>query len=203
MKKKVKVSVIVSSSIIALIVVASLIMSFVKVSPMKYLDGYERVAVMTSAQYEMAETEESKKALEKALKTTKFTLGHAMLEGKFSYAPKIVKVDGEVSYLSTDDLSNIAPTVDTKMLKFYYSSTKTIKVDGVKIKYDRMIVEITYGEGEVINVVCTPYLQKNIGNTSLQDTVDENGFIGSIYYQIPQFKLRMDTSALYDAIDTL
>ena len=67
MKKKVKVSVIVASSIIALIVIASLVMSFVKVSPMKYLDGYERVAVMTSAQYEMAETEESKKALEKAL----------------------------------------------------------------------------------------------------------------------------------------
>ncbi len=204
MSKKVKVSIITASSVIAVIVAAVLIMSLVKVSPMKHIKGYDRVAVLTSRQSEMAETDASKKALEKALNKTDFSVMHAVLEGKFSYAPKLVKNDdGGIAYLTVEELKNLSPKTGNQMLKFYYSSPKTITVDGVKIKYDRLIMEYGYGDGEVVYVTFTPYLESNVDNASTQDKVDENGFIGSIYYKIPQFRLRMYTSSLYDAVKAL
>ncbi|MBQ4049771.1 MAG: hypothetical protein IJD07_03855 [Clostridia bacterium] len=204
MKKKVKVSIIVASSVVAAIIAAVLIMSFVNVAPMDYFKGYERVAVLTSSQYEKPETAENKLALKKALGKTKFSVMHAVLEGKFDYAPNVIKDgEGEIAYLSVSEIKNLAPTASTQMLKFYYGKTKTIKLGGVIVKYDRMIVEYAYGDGEIINVTCTPYLEANIDNNLLEDEADENGFIGSIYYKVPQFKLRMNTSALFDAVKDL
>lgn len=204
MKKKVRLSIIVASSVVAAIVVAVLVMSFVSVAPMNYFKGYERVAVLTSSQYEKPETAENKLVLKKALAKTKFSVMHAILEGKFDYTPNVIKnEDGEIAYLSVSGIKQLSPTTSTQMLKFYYGKTKTIKLDGVTVKYDRMIVAYSYGDGEIINVTCTPYLEANIDNNLLTDEADENGVIGSIYYKVPQFKLRMNTSALFDAVKNI
>jgi len=203
MKKKLKLSIIVTSSVVAAILIVVMILSFVKVTPMDYFKGYERVALITDAQYEEPETEAGNHVIKKALNKTDFSIMHALLEGKTSYSPKLVKEGGEVVYLYAEDLKTLAPSSNRQMLKFYYATPKTIKVGGEKIIYDRMVIEYSYGNGEIVNVTCTAYLEKNVNNSSLQDEMDETGFIGSIYYKVPQFKVRMYTSDLYNAIKGL
>lgn len=202
MKKKIKLSIIITASVIGVLLIAVLSLSLIKIKPVKYFEDYSRIAVVTAASVEKGETEQSKKALDKAVKTTEFSVMHAILEGKFSYSPRLVKENGEIKYLSAEEISALAPSAGNRMLKFYYKSDsyETIKIDGQTIKYNCIAVEFAYGKGEIVNAICTPYLTYNINNQSDSDTEDERGMIGSVFYKTPQFKLRIYASSLYNTV---
>lgn len=200
MKKSIRKPIAITAAVVAVVAITVLVLSLVRIDPIGYFEGYRRVAVVTSKDSEASETPEKKEKLAKELEGVKFSVMHAILEGKFSYAPKLIKEDKETKMLSAAEIANLAPAEGEVMLRFYYDEPRTIKVGGESVMYDRVVIKLTDGGGEVVKAVCTAYLDANIGNVITSETPDENGVVGSAYYKVPQFTLRMLTSDLYNAV---
>ena len=67
-------------------------------------------------------------------------------------------------------------------------------VDGVEIKFDRVFVRLYETNGEIKEIECVPYLEYNIDNESYSDEYDEEGKIGSAFYQAHVLTVKMNTS---------
>lgn len=201
--KKVRKIIWIPTVIVVAILVAVLVLSFVRVNPvLDNFGGYTRVNYLQSEEHEYREEIEGK--IEEWLKTTDFSIMHAILEGQFSYGLKIKTLEGEEVTRNSAEIKAFASTEDSYVLKFCYdkANPKTIKVDNKEIYYDTMLLRVRESQGEVKEMECIPYIEDNIYNQSIEEPeYDEDGnitsiYYGSIYYKAYVLLVKMNTSRL-------
>lgn len=199
MKTKSKAFIIIGSILVVLLA-AILTLSLVKIDPIGKLPDYSYVnAYNLSGTSPMAANDETKAKLDKGIKDTRFSIMHAMLEGRFSYGFKFKTYkdeDGKTvrSEMSATDIKNVKATETAYMLEFVYGAPVTMKVQGEEISFDRIKMLVPDFSGEVGTVELVPYLFDRIDNQS----DDEN--ISSETYIVNPIKVRLYTSKLTIAL---
>ncbi len=190
--------------VIVAIAIAIVTLSLVKVNPlMDNFSDYTNISLYVSYDKNAPEIKEdgvnvTKAAIEEGLKDSSFSYMHAMLEGKYSYGLRLkYDEDGETEKtLTANDITSLAAHEGEYIVKLSYGDgvVKTLKVGGKEIKYDTVIVRLFESNGEVVDVECVPYLSANIGNEIPDDTMNEDGIIGSEYYKTYVVLVKMNTS---------
>ncbi len=203
-------------ALVAVIAVAVLVLSFVKVNPLESnFGGYSSVELWKDGSQFPGKVDDGVDLTEKTVKdglaTTDFSIMQAMLEGKFSYDPNLQfkvtdgKEDEEVT-IGSEGIKNYTQGEGGYMLKFFYDEEKTIEVSGKSIHYDQMILIITESNGEVRDMVCIPYCSKCVYNDSYVNEYekDENGniigHIGHGYYLTNVLTVKMNTSRFINTV---
>ncbi len=199
-------------AVVAVIAVAVLTLSLIKVNPIEdYFGACSRARAelwMDGSQYPGKVDDGidlTEKTVKDGLNSSGFSVMQAILEGKFSYKPSIsVKrnADGEKEPVTVTS-SAIRSYVQDEggyMIKLFYDDTQTIKVDGKSIEYDQMILLINESNGEVRDMICIPYCYDCANNASFDKDYerDENGniigHIGHDYYEAYALTVKMNTS---------
>ncbi|MCH5163400.1 MAG: hypothetical protein J1F36_00115 [Clostridiales bacterium] len=202
--KKSKKLIVIPVVIVAVIAVAVLVLSLIRVNPvMDNFGDFDRVNFLQSSDGNEYRSDIEDK-LASWLKDTDFSIMQGILEGKFSYAPTLKKttVDGEKENMTITAASVKAygAIEGEYILKFYFSKVngkyREITIDGTTIKYDRMLLRLYESNGEIKEMECVPYIEYNIDNQSIEDVEDENGHIGSQYYNANVLSIKMNTSKL-------
>ena len=210
--------------VVALVVIAVLVLSLVRVNPMLDNFGgiadYERIELIINTNGNEFHGQEgtnghpgTKELIEEGLKDSDFSIMHAMLEGKYSYGLKLKtekvtengeEVTKEVTK-SSKEILNYGVGENMFMLKFYLKEGEVRKlcVGGKEIVYDRILLIVTESEGTVAEMQCIPYLEYNVSNSSQSDKYDEEGRIGSDYYSTNVITVKMMTSKLYRNLENL
>ena len=211
--KKIKKAIWIPSVIVGIIAIAILTLSLVKVSPIQSNFGdYSRVELLRSGDGSEFNhivlsdgTDLTENMLQEGIKSTRFSVMQAMLEGKFSFKPKmhvVTKDDEEEEVtITAAAIKAFAALEGEYVLKFYYDEVKTVTVDDKEIKYDRMLVRLVESNGEVMDIECVPYLEYNIDNESTSAEYDSEGRIGSIHYTTSVIVLKMNTSEFMMSIE--
>lgn len=172
MKKRVALPIIITSGVLALIVIAVIVLSVVFVNPLKnVLGGYESVSLYnedTASYYPSNDDTVAK--MNEGVEGTKFSVMHAILEGRFSYSPKFKTEkdddDNDVkSKLTIAGVRNLSPESGKKMLLFTFSEKKTISVQGEEVTFDRAKVLVYDTNGEIERIEIYPYLQEKLDVT--------------------------------------
>lgn len=195
MKKKVKIPVIVVSSVVAAILICVIVLCSVMVRPLKGFMDYETVR-LTSAEMSVPDgalTTDYDAQMKKSLKKTGFSLMHATLEFVGSYGPEFVTEKDENDKTVKREItiaearSECAATENSYKLEFEYAKEKTYKVGKTAVKYDRMMMNVVTTDGEIRWATIYLYLSKYDG--AINPEADE--------YRIVPVRVRMNTSALY------
>ena len=200
MKKQVKIPVIVASSIVGAILIAVIVLCCIVVHPMDDFMQYATVRVTTSAHElpngSLADASQPyKKKIDVGLEDTGFSVMHAMLEFVGSYGPEFTVDDEDERQVVTiaEARSACAATDSSYMLELGFDKVREYEVDGEKIKYDRMIMNVTTTNGEVkwVRIYLFEYAYEI-------STAPENAD-----YRVNPVRVRMDTSDLYIALGNI
>lgn len=193
---KIKKAIWIPSLVVVVLAAVILTLSLIRVNPMiNTFGGYSHIELITSnnggAAPEITVDGEqvTTKTLKNSLDSTKFSVMQAVLEGKFSY--KVQLTDETVNSTALRVYSSLG---DEYVLKLYYDDIQTVTVDDVEIKFDRVFVRLYETNGEIEEIECIPYIEYNIDNESHSDEYDENGKIGSVFYQAHVLTVKMNTS---------
>lgn len=197
MKKKVALPVIITSSVVAALLIAVLVLSLISVNPLTgLLGGYSNIEVYNvNTAYPYPVTPDSKTEMDKAVKDTKFSVMHGILEGRFVYSPKFKTVknedgDKERVSMNTADIKAVAADSSRYMLLFSYESPKTVKVQGEEVTFDRAKIKVYDTAGEIEKIEVYAYLYDKI-NLSPSDP----------YYNIDVIEIYTTTSKLMNTLE--
>lgn len=202
MKKKVKIPVIVVSSVVGAILIAVIVLCSVSVRPLKSFSDYRTVRVTTTENTlpDGALTTTYKSKLDKNLRKTGFSVMHATLELVGSYGPKFETEkndEGDTvrrAITIAEARSECAATEDSYMLEMEFAlngeNMRVFKVGKEKIEYDRLLMNVHTTSGELRWV--TVYLYRS----------DRDGTVGeeAQEYRVTPIAMRMNTSPLYIAL---
>ena len=202
MNKKAKISLIVTASVLGAIPVAVIVLCRVTVKPLKDFMDYDTVNVTpyeSSALPGGTVKDKHKAELDKALESTSFSIMHATLEFVGSYGPEFVMTEDKdgneqkQALTIADARSACAATENSYMLELGFDKVREYEVDGEKIKYDRMIMNVTTTNGEVkwVRIYLFEYAYEI-------STAPENAD-----YRVNPVRVRMDTSDLYIALGNI
>lgn len=207
-KKFIWIPIVLIVAIVAVIIVLCL----VRVNPvLDNFGGYNSVALYVSSDANEAPDiilEDGKNAtrdmIESGLDASGFSYMHAILEGKFSYGLEL-KYDPDESekketVLNAKEIATYGAFENEYVIKLGYNSVRTLKVGNKEIKYDAVLIRLFESSGEVADVECVPYLSANVNNEIADDTVNDNGVIGSEYYETNVLLVKMNTSKLMSNI---
>lgn len=201
MKRKVKIPVIVISSVVAAVLIAVIVLCSITVRPLKSFMNYDTARV-TTADYTLpsgatSSADAYRGKIDKNLKKTGFTVMHATLELVGSYGPKFEKVKDEDenewvrNELTIDEARTAAAaTENSYMLELEYAAVRTYKVGKEKIAYDRALMNVHTTDGELQWV--TVYLYESRLDGAVNPEAQE--------YRITPVRLRMNLSPLYIAL---
>ena len=200
MKKKVALPIIITGSVVAALLLCVLILSLITVNPLKTVIGdYSEVTVyLTGENARQPNTEESRKAIKEGVDTTKFSVMHAILEGRFAYGAKFKTEkdeDGKQQKVMKSGLELRVMSNETKnyMLKFSYDSLRTIKVQGEEVSFDNAYVVVYDTNGEIEKIEIMPYeYGKVMGNPTDEDYA---------YNEMPVIEIWSTTSGLYNVLN--
>lgn len=197
MKKRVAIPIIVTASVVAALFIAVLVLSLVSVNPLLKVAGdYDGVAVYKpDATYAYPNTEKSSEELEKGFEGTKFSVMHAILEGRFNYSPKFKTVKNDEGKkervtLSVTEIITLFPGADNYMLEFTYDELRTVKVQGEEISFDVLKVMVYETEGEIERIELYPYEYSKIS------TVNDERY----HYEIDVVEVWSTTSKLMNVL---
>ncbi|MBR2970340.1 MAG: hypothetical protein IKC48_00890 [Clostridia bacterium] len=194
--KKIKKAIWIPSLVVVVLAAVILTLSLIKVNPMINTFGeYSRIELIAtssgaaSPDIKVDGESVTTNTLNSSLESTKFSVMQAILEGKFSY-----KVELTDETVTSSALRYYSALNNEYVLKLYYDEVQTMTVDDVEIKYDRVFVRLYETNGEIHEVECVPYLEYNIDNGSFSDEYDEDGKIGSAFYEAHVLTVKMNTS---------
>ena len=199
MNKKAKITLITVGSVVAAIVIAVIVLCCVTVKPMSDFMDYDTVRITPYSGTDLPDgsvRKEYKDKLDKALEDTSFSVMHAMLEFVGSYGPKFATAeDGDGNETRTaltveGARSACAATENSYKLEFEFTKEKTYDVDGEKVAYDRMMMNVTSTDGEVRWVRIYLYLSSRDG---VLDPENDD-------YRVNPILVRMNTSDLFIAL---
>lgn len=175
MKKKVALPIIISSGVLALVIIAVIVLSLVTVNPLVgMLGGYENVMLYNgSGENEITyypTNENTDSRLADGIEGSKFSVMHAILEGRFNYSPKFKTekdADGneQKAKLTVSGTRTLIPEGENKMLLFTFAQPKTVKVEKEEITFDRAKVMVYDTNGEIERITVQPYLQEKLDVT--------------------------------------
>lgn len=202
MKKTISKTVIAVVCVVALLAVAILVLSLVKVNPVNELEGYQRVEVydLSSANREPELDADLSAKLEEGMKDTRFSVMQGILEGKvsgkFSFKTEAAEEGAEETRIEyrDSDITAVKATATAYMLEFVYGEVKTIEVEGEEVKFDRAIVLVSDSANEIGSLEVVFYQYAMVGN----EAEDED--TSSEYYTVSPVVVNADTTALYAAI---
>ena len=199
MKKRVKIPLIVVSSVVGLILLAVIIMCSISIRPLKEFNDYSTVRISAynkNSPPDGTVTDEYKDKLDKNFKDAGFSVMAATLEFVGSYGPEFdtEEVDGEeqVRKIKVSDAFNeCRATENSYMLELEFATTKTYKVDKTEISYNRLIMNVKSTDGEIkwVKIYLYDYNMNGAEGSAASDD-----------YRITPIKLRMNTSPLYIAL---
>lgn len=198
MKKRVKIPLIVASSVVGAILIAVIILCAITVYPMKSFMDYSAVRVTTSERALPNETlrTDFKSKIDKNLKNTGFSVMHATLEFVGSYGPEFVTEKDEDDKTVRKEMKiseakeACAATEDSYKFELEFATVKTLTVGKEKVSYDRLVMNVKTTDGELRWVTVYPYLSSMDGTVSPES--DE--------YRVNPVRMRMNTSPLYIAL---
>lgn len=205
MKKKLKLSVIITASVLAAVAVVAIVLSVVKINPLKRLPADYTVTVyQPSSEEAMAYNDDTVAAVKKGIDDSSFSIMHALLEYRYDYsfAFKTEKnEDGDKVRVKLYNKSiDGKPTIkdymsaqeNSYMLELSYAAPQTVKVGKEKITFDRVrfLVADMSGEVEKVEMLFYEY-GKTIG-----DPADE-------YYYVTPVTVWMSTTKLFNALNGL
>lgn len=202
MKKKVKIPVIVLSSVLGAVLITVIVLCSVIMRPMKSFSDYSAVRVTTASASlpngNLTGNAEYKSKIDKNLiKKTGFSIMHATLEFVGNYGPEFEKTknadDETVNKEVTVNEARAAcvATDDSYMLELEFSQPKTFKVKKSTVEYDRLIMNVKSTDGELRWVTVYLYLNSKVGLENNPESQD---------YRIVPIRMRMNTSPLYIAL---
>ncbi len=201
MKKKVKIPVIVLSSVLGAILITVIVLCSVIMRPMKSFSDYSAVRLTTSAATlpsgNLTGNADYKAKIDKNLKKTGFSVMRATLEFVGNYGPEFEKTKDENDKTVNKELTvnearaACAATEDSYMLELEFASTKTFKVKKETVEYDRLIMNVKSTDGELRWVTVYLYLNSKVGLENNPESQD---------YRIVPVRMRMNTSPLYIAL---
>lgn len=202
MKKAISKTLIVVLCIVALLAVAILVLSLVKVNPVDELDGYNRVEVydLSSTNREPELDADLSAKLNNGLDETRFSIMQGILEGKvsgkFTFKTEAEEEGGEetrVEY-SDADIEAVAATATAYKLEFVFDEVKTVEVEGEEVKFDRAIVLVSDSANEIGSLEIVFYQYAMVGNEA------EDEETSSEYYKVSPVVVNANTTSLYAAL---
>ncbi|MCI9030990.1 MAG: hypothetical protein HFK09_00500 [Clostridia bacterium] len=174
MKKRVALPIIIMSSVAALIVIAIIVLSVVTVNPLLgIVGGYNDVTVYkTEATTPYPNTEVTVEKLKEGVEDTRFSVMHAILEGRWVYSPKFKTEqdkDGETvrAKLTVTATKNLTADASNYMMLFSFDEKKSVKVEGETVEFDRVKVLVYDTVGEIERIVVYPYIQEKLDITPI------------------------------------
>jgi hypothetical protein len=218
MKKVIKnVSIILASVIVAMLV-ATLVLSLIVEKPLlQFATDAKEINVYSEYRQLMVSSVGQEKS-DEAIKSGFDSIRYSKLEAMFSSDHKIMgstekDLDGNevAKKIKASDFYEFTPSSTQFMIIFDYAiidENGNIKYlenenfkdsQGKKIKYNRLAMLVNAPDGDKkVEVVLYPFLEQNINNQSIQDKASENGFIGSAYYVVYEFKAKFVTKELHE-----
>ncbi len=205
--------------IVAIIAVAVLVLSLIKVDPFEttfggYSEAWLWVDGSPYASKVEGDVDFTEKTIEDGLATTKFSVMQSILEGRLGYKPRFqTNTDGEKVTIDAETIISYSQESGTYMLKFFYDDMKTIEVDGEGIDFDRVILIVSESNGEIREMTCIPYCNECVYNESYELNNEESEFVhkkdergdiihtGHDNYKAPVLTVKMITSKLMNALD--
>lgn len=201
MKKKVKIPVIVLSSVLGAILITVIVLCSVIMRPMKSFSDYSAVRLTTNSATlpsgNLTGNADYKAKIDKNLKKTGFSVMRATLEFVGNYGPEFEKTKNEDDKTVNKELTvnearaACAATEDSYMLELEFASPKTFKVKKETVEYDRLIMNVKSTDGELRWVTVYLYLNSKVGLENNPESQD---------YRIVPVRMRMNTSPLYIAL---
>ena len=184
---------------VAAVLIAIIVLCCVSISPMKSFMDYDKINVTSSdigypLPNEGLKNEFGKKIDENLNK--KFSVMHAMLEFVYKYGPEFVTVkndDGDTvvkEVTISEAKSAVSATSNSYKIELTYNETKTFEVEGKKIQYDTLLMNVKNTESELRWV--TVYL--------FESKYDGTQNVASEEYRVTPFRMRMNTTPLYLAL---
>lgn len=206
MKPVIKKTVTIVSAVVAALLVVILVLSLIVIKPVENLGNYESAYVLESYNRRQRNNQT---LLKESLSTVNFSIMRSLLEFQADYniKPVITKdKDGEdiKKKYSVSNFSDLRPGEGQYMIELYYGSKQTnsrlTDDDGNQIVYDTVILIIGKSENTIQSVSLYPYLKYNMENEIERDTFDDDGIIGSRYYYVYEFTVKMYTYDFYEKI---
>ena len=174
MKKRVALPIIITSGVAALIVIAIIVLSVVTVNPLLgMLGGYSDVTVYNhEASTPYPNTDKTVEKVKEGIEDTRFSVMHAILEGRWVYSPKFKTEkdeDGETvrTKLTVTATKNLTADSSNYMLLFSFDEKKSVKIEGETVEFDRAKVLVYDTVGEIERIVIYPYLQEKLDITPI------------------------------------
>ena len=181
------------------LVIAIIVLCSVSISPMKSFMDYDKINVTASEIGYPLPNEGLKsqfgKKVDKNL-NNKYSVMHAMLEFVYKYGPEFITVknsDGKtvVKEVTITEAQNaVTATSDSYKIELKYDETKTFEVEGKKIKYDTLLMNVKNTESELRWVTVYIYESKYDGTQNVE----------SEEYRVTPFRIRMNTTPIYRAL---
>ena len=208
---KIKKAIWIPTLVVVVIAAVIFTLCLVKVNPIQKTFGdYSRIELLrsnTGSEFthiiDKDGNDITHNTLKGGLESTKFSVMQAVLEGKFSYKAELMVLDDEEVTITSSGINSYGAVEGEYVVKLYFNETKTVEIGGKEIKYDRLLVRLYETDGEVQEIECVPYLEYNVNNESTSDEYDEEGRIGSIYYQANVIQIKMITSNFMASIQEL
>lgn len=206
--RKISLPIAITGSVLAVIVLAAIVLSFVNISTFAILPKMNHADIfnLSTTNSRLTVTEGSGdevkyNAFNKAVKGTKFSIIQAVLEGKFDTKAKFVTYKDEdkkkqFKELSATEVKEIKATATEYMIEFVYSKTETLKVEGKDIEFDRIKVLVGDSSGEIGKMIIYPYLYDRIDNAHEGDTASE-------FYVVRPVKIYANSSKLFSTLKEL
>ena len=195
MKKPLKLSIIIVSSVLAAVLITVLTLSFINVNPLKRLPENYSVYVYEQADVRKPYNDATVAKVKEGINDSSFSVMHALLEYRYSYSFKFLEDsdDERVKLYGKDNIEGYLKPGDGKyMLEFVYTTPQSVKVGKETVTFDhvRMLVSDMSGEIERVEMVFYEYA-KLYG-----EPADE-------YYSVTPVYTWMATSKLYTALKSL
>ena len=181
------------------VLIAIIVLCCVSISPMKSFMDYDKINVTASDIGYPLPNEGLKSEFGKKIDdnlNNKFSVMHAMLEFVYKYGPEFITVkddDGNTvakEVTITDAKNAVAATSDSYKIELVYGETKTFEVEGKKIKYDTLLMNVKNTESELRWVTVYLYESKYDGTQNVE----------SEEYRVTPFRMRMNTTPIYRAL---
>lgn len=200
MKKRVKIPLIVVSSVVGAILIAVIIMCSIVIRPLQSFTDYSTVRITANTGNPPPDgtvTAQYKDKINKNFKSAGFSVMAATLEFVGSYGPKFETVkndDGkeEIRNITIAQARNeCAATEDSYKLELEFATTKTYTVGKSVVSYNRLMMNVKSTSGEIkwVNIYLYDYNMDGLQGSAEGDD-----------YRVTPIKLRMNTSPLYIAL---
>lgn len=212
MKKKLAKPLIITGSILAVLLVAVIVLCAVSIKPFKQFYDYKTVFIDVAGNSNVGDitaesNKELKAKLDKGLEKSGFSVMHSLLEGALNYGPdfaydkdkdgKVIKDDNGVKQITEKTFAEVVAlttAADSAIsLEFVFSSEREMEVDGAKVKYDRVRLNVSTTNGEVQRITIYPFLDRLTHGVNAD--VSE--------YRINPVEVRANTSPLYIALNEI